>query len=67
MKIKLHTGGVTLVTKEKGLQLIQQGLGVEYLGENPEEEEVKKALATPEKPTEKIEVIHHYIVGEEEE
>lgn len=67
MKIQLHTGGITTVTREKGDELIAKGLGVEYTGEDPEEKRVREAVAVPEKPTEKIEVTHRYIVNEEEE
>lgn len=66
MKVQLNDGRITLVTKEKGLELIAKGLGLEYMGDDPEAERVREALAVPEKPTEKIEVTHRYIVDEEE-
>lgn len=66
MKVQLNDGRITLVTKEKGLELIANGLGLEYKGHDPEVERVREALAVPEKPTEKIEVTHMYIVDEEE-
>ena len=68
MKVKLfESGKITLVTNDYGRQLIANGLGVEYTGEDPEEKAVREALAEPEKQAEKIEVTHRYIVGEEEE
>ncbi len=66
MKILLNSGGITTVLPEKGRELIANGLGVEYTGDDPEENLVREALAVPEKPAEKIEVVHRYITEEEE-
>lgn len=67
MKILLNTGKITTVTRAKAAELISSGEGVIYTGEDPEDAAVKEALSAPEKPTEKIEVTHRYIVGDEEE
>lgn len=67
MKVLLKNGKVTTVTNEKAAELIASGEGIAYTGEDPEEIAVREALAAPDKPTEKIEVTHRYIVGDEEE
>lgn len=67
MKIQLHSGVITTVTRDKGRELIANGEGVEYTGQDPEEIAVREAVTAPKKETEKIEVTHRYILPEEEE